>query len=309
MAGENADLILLAAAMIVLLLMAVGIFVFIITYLQRGGSKSKPPARRRSEVAAAPDPPPSQPITAAAPSSLEPTESAAPPVEMPTRPGEVMRVYRDLQTGQIMIEVEGKQYAHLREIHDAQVGRRVLWAISDLLRFTGGMAANPQALQNIPKPQEPPPVTPLPVPAQPVPSSATPAPAAPAPAASAMIETPLPRPAPTRPPTYVAPPVSDLKPQEKGIGPTITTFFRRGLQPSAPVQRLPSFIEEIETILQTYIESLPTPLPYEVHMRADRSGTLQIEVGNEVYSSPNDVADEHIRSLIKAAVAEWEKRR
>lgn len=303
MAGENADLILLTAAMIVLLLMAVGIFVFIITYLQRGGSKSKPPARRRAEVVATPDPPSSQPITAAAPSSPAPTEAAAPLVEMPTRPGEVMRVYRDPQTGQIMIEVEGKQYAHLREIHDAQVGRRVLWAISDLLRFTGGMAANPQALQNIPKPQEASPATPLPASIQPA------AQVAPPPATPAIIETPLPRPVPVRLPTYAVPPASDLKPPEKGIGPTITNFFRRGLQPSAPVQQPPSFIEEIETILQAYIESLPTPLPYEVHMRADRSGTLQIEVGNKVYGSPNDVADEHIRSLIKAAVAEWEKRR
>jgi hypothetical protein len=59
-----------------------------------------------------------------------------------------MRVIRDERTGQVLVEVGGQRYAHLREIDDAQVGRRILWAIADLLRFTGGMAANPQAVRN-----------------------------------------------------------------------------------------------------------------------------------------------------------------
>ena len=35
---------------------------------------------------------------------------------------------------------------------------------------------------------------------------------------------------------------------------------------------------------------------------------LEIEVGVNRYSNPDDVRDPEIRKLIKAAVAEWEKR-
>jgi len=88
-------------------------------------------------------------------------------------------------------------------------------------------------------------------------------------------------------------------------------FFRRGFQPQAPVTPTPgpsSFIDEIEEILQGYIQRRPTPLSYAVHVRTGSDGALQIKVGLNTYSNPDHVPDPEIRKLIKAAAAEWERR-
>ena len=88
-------------------------------------------------------------------------------------------------------------------------------------------------------------------------------------------------------------------------------FFRRGFQPAAsnpPVARPTSFIDEIEAILQQRIAALPAPLPREVHVKTGPDGMLRIAVGLDTYSSPDQVPEPEIRDLIKAAVAEWEKR-
>ena len=137
--SETSPALLLGGVML-LILVAIGIFVATLVYLRRAqGSQQRTPARQ-------PDPRPQpQPV----PAVQEAQAAPAPPVaEAPARPGEVMRVIRDRETGQLRVEVEGRSYSHIREIADAQVGHRVLWAAADLIRFTGGMATNPRAVQN-----------------------------------------------------------------------------------------------------------------------------------------------------------------
>jgi hypothetical protein len=68
-----------------------------------------------------------------------------------------------------------------------------------------------------------------------------------------------------------------------------------------------SFVDEIEEILQSYIRSLSMPLPYELHVLTAESGALEIQVGTETYSSPEEVPQRRARELIQAAVAEWEQ--
>jgi hypothetical protein len=87
-------------------------------------------------------------------------------------------------------------------------------------------------------------------------------------------------------------------------------FFRRGFQrePSVPEFQPSSFIDEIEEILQARIVARPTPLDQPVHVRAGEGGKLQIEVGLDVYGSSDEVPDPEVQHLIKAAVAEWERR-
>jgi hypothetical protein len=201
-----------------------------------------------------------------------------------------MRVIRDEQTGQVRVEVGGQQYAHIREIADAQVGRRVLWAIADLIRFTGGMAANPQAVRSVAK-------------AEPAPTSPRP-PQPPARERAEAASLPRQAPAPTRSPATAAedPPANQRY--------SMVDYFRSGFQASAPesVPSPTSFIDEIEEILQGTIEGLRTPLSYDVHVLSSEAGVLQIKVGADVYSRPDEVPDPQIRRLIKAAVAEWERR-
>jgi hypothetical protein len=194
-----------------------------------------------------------------------------------------MRVIRDERTGQVLVEVEGRRYAHLREIEDAQVGRRVLWAIADLLRFTGGMAANPQAVRSAAQQA----AQNERVPAQPAQGTA---------AAQELFQTtPLP----------AGPSTSTTASRYSLVG-----FFRRGLEapPTTPVPEPSSFIGEIEVILQENIRRLPAPLPYEVHVTTGPDDRLQIRVGKEVYSNPDEVPDPKARELIRGAVEEWEGR-
>lgn len=297
---------LILGAFVFLILLAVGIVVFIITYLGRGSSKKAKPILGSSPARA--EPPPDEPVTqvpaAQVPAAQAPARQAPaePPVETPAYPGEVMRVIRDPQSSRILIEVNGQRYDHIREIKDAQVGRRVLWAIADLVRFTGGMAANPQALQSVGKPK-PDVAVEQALPASPPPMAPARPAVSPRPAAS-------PASSPARPATVAgdAGPLDRDPVLTRDIGRTITDYFRRGFQPTPKVEAPRSFIDEIEEILQAYIERLSEPLPYEVHVMADPEGALQIEVGMDLYSNPDQVPDLKVRKLIKAAVAEWEKR-
>jgi hypothetical protein len=296
---------LLLFGVVFLLLLFIGLFAAVIAYVGRSRpNRSVPsPAEQSSPQRDRP--------------SLAPVqeESPAPPpaVEMPARPGEVMRVIRDDRTGQVLIEVDGKRYAHIREITDAQVGRRVLWAISDLVRFTGGMATNPQAVRSIvgagPKGDTPSTST---TPSSPVGSTV-----------QALVEEvnevrvtstsprrPVPRSRPssasTRTPGTTTP---DIQSDRQRY--SLADYFRRGFEAPEPREPLPSataFIDDIEEILQDYIRDLPAPLPYDVHVVSSENGVLEIRIGLNTYGSPDEVPDPQIRHLIRSAVAEWEKR-
>jgi len=264
----------------------------------------------------------SQPADAPVQRAEAPVQTADVPVQRavaPARPGEVMRVIRDEKTGRVLVEVDGKQYAHIREIADAQVGRRVLWAIADLVDFTGGMATNRQAIRSVAQAQpalprepvqQPRPAAPAPVPAaDPMVSSDSvldrlEAASAPEPEPPALGPAPTPRARASYEPSVLPP---EEKPRQ---GYSLVNYFRQGFEKSAPAAPMPSptsFIDEIEEILQAHIRRLPSPLPVEVHVRTGSDGSLQIEIGMDAYSSAEDVPDPQIRQLIQGAVSEWEK--
>ncbi|MBN1933616.1 MAG: hypothetical protein JW934_03065 [Anaerolineae bacterium] len=271
---------------------AIAIFVFIIVYLQRTTSQKPNERAPKQAVESA-----HEPVQTKASEPIDPT-----PLLSPASPGEVMRIVRDPETGRILVEIDGQRYAHIREIKDAQIGRRVLWAIADLLRFTGGMAANPQALKSIPPPEEATGLKPsaeiITQAAQPYQAEARPErPPTPSPARSSAAPIPV---APIHTPELVQ--------GGTNVGQTISTFFRRGLQPASAPTQPSSFIDQIEAILQRRIENLAQPLPFQVHVQGAPDGTLEIAVGYQIYDSPAQVPDPQIRQLIQDAVAEWEKR-
>lgn len=272
---------LLLFGVIFLLLLFIAIFAAIIVYVGKAQDKKEP-----SSPNAAPPPPEAAP----SPSQEEPEAE----VEQPARPGEVMRVIRDRETGRVLVEVEGQRYAHLREIRDAGVGRRVLWAIADLVRFTGGMATNPQAVQHAREAEAGVPT-----------GGAAERPAASPPGLSVS----------TRPasPGASSPRLSDLAPSTEPPVPqqgySLMGFFRRGFQAPPPAEAVPGpsdFIEEIDNILQRMVRELPAPPSQPVRVVSGEGGMLQIIVGIQTYQSADEVPDLQIRRLIQAAVAEWE---
>ena len=210
---------------------------------------------------------------------------------------EIMRVWRDEDTGAIVVEVEGRRYRQLVEIRDGRIGSQILEAIADLIRFTGGIVRGQWANAS---------VTPV------VPTRESP-----------------PRPQvvePAGPPQAVAvePPGSDeeafLRRLREGdlqvdtappeeARPSLMGFIRRR-KPQVAAEGTGAggtFIDEIEAILQRMISTAPTPLSKEVHVRTGPDGGLQIEVGGRYFSSSDEVPDPAIRDLIKAAVKEWER--
>jgi hypothetical protein len=197
---------------------------------------------------------------------------------------EIMRVSRD-ETGGIVVEVQGRTYKHIREITDGQVGRLVLQAIADLVKFTGGLIAVATTEQRLPTKAVPP---------------AAAAPEAPR-------ESPVSAP-PERPEEEFLRQVAAGKVGAKEEGP-----IRRGLfglrRPKPVLPPLPTnFVAEINAIFQRRLLEAGLAGEPENLVTADIKGGLRIKVSGGFYSSPDEVADPVIRDLLKASVKEWEER-
>jgi len=215
-------------------------------------------------------------------------------------PVEVLRLLRDRVTGALIVEVEEQKYRKLSEIKDGRIGRQVLQAAADLVRFT-----------EVLKPRE-------------RPASRQPAPPAPSTLAlkvapSLEKEPPVPRtPAPPSVEREFLQSLSQqgqLRLEEEEPKPSLSPieFFRRGfaarraarLQGGTPAPR--SFVEEIEEILQRFVRTYPSFIGKEVHVGTGPGGGIRIQVENDFYDTPDDIPDPEIRGIIKAAIQEWEK--
>jgi hypothetical protein len=62
---------------------------------------------------------------------------------------EILRLCRDVHTGQMYIQVAGVRYRSLNDIRDRAVGERILAAITHLLCFSKGMVATDQGVVNL----------------------------------------------------------------------------------------------------------------------------------------------------------------
>ena len=217
---------------------------------------------------------------------------------LPMGEREIMRVLRDEDTGDIIVEVEGNRYRRLTEIQDGRIGNQILETIADLIKFTGGIVRGQWAVAS---------ATPV-VPTREMP----PQPQVIEPASS-------PRAVATEPPGSDEEAflqrlregdlqVSKTPPQE--AQPSIMGYFTRRRKPQATAEGIRArgtFIDEIEAILQRMISTAPAALGQEVHVGTGPEGGLQIQVGTQYFSSADEVPDPTIRDLIKAAVKEWER--
>ncbi len=221
-----------------------------------------------------------------------------------TAPMEVLRLLRDRSTGALVVEVGENKYRALRDIKDGRVGRLVLQAAADLVRFTGVVQPQGQA-QNLP-PSSPPPL------------AAEPAPTVALRATSALEQAP---PVPRTPPppavereflqSLVQKRSKEPEPPKPSLSPI--EFFRRsfaarrqaGVEDSTSVAR--SLVDEIEDILQRFLRAYPSFVGKEVHVSTGPAGGIRIQVEDEFYDTPDDIPDPEIRGILKAAIQEWEK--
>jgi hypothetical protein len=94
------------------------------------------PADETQEPEAEAPPPTPEP-----PSPVEPP--AAPPEAAPSDAIEVLRIWRDLADGSLIIDFGGQRYRHLADVHDADLHRRFVALVRALSHMTSAAPAQP----------------------------------------------------------------------------------------------------------------------------------------------------------------------
>ncbi len=230
------------------------------------------------EPSAAPSPvytPPAQaaPAVSAAPASPTPPAPAASGL------AEVVRLLRNPQSGEFAVQVDGYIYHHPSQLSSSQ--QRLLAAGGSLLQKWLAM---------------PPTAVPIPAPTPAVPVASLPVMGA---AAGTAAATP---PAPSRPA------LAGLK-VEPGIQP-VKAKPLEAISRTAPPAAAPQFRsipEQIDEILQQRLRG--TPLEGRgIALLLDPVEGVMVKVDSARYPGVDAVPDEEVRSAIKGAVAEWERR-
>jgi hypothetical protein len=109
---------------------------------------------------------------------------------------------------------------------------------------------------------------------------------------------------PQRPISRPAPP-QEVKP----VAPTLGSILSPAKKP--PVEEKPfaslSIVEQIDSILQARLASSPLA-GKGIRMHESLQGGVEVYVGLQKFESVDDVPDESIKSMIRAAIAEWEEK-
>lgn len=66
-----------------------------------------------------------------------------------------------------------------------------------------------------------------------------------------------------------------------------------------------SIVQQIDTVLQKKIENTPFQ-DAGIHLQESPQGAVEVHIGLQKYESIDDVPDEKIKSMIRAAISEWE---
>ena len=64
---------------------------------------------------------------------------------------------------------------------------------------------------------------------------------------------------------------------------------------------------EINEIVQTRLKVSPLAATTIIEILSDPNGGIRIKVNGQVYSSPDDIPDPDVKTLIKDSIKEWER--
>lgn len=254
--------------------------------------------------------------------SQTPERSAPPPVTHTPAPAgppgaaEILRVWRDVADGSLIIQIDGETYRAMPEIIAAGQDKRFMHALRELARMAKETSATPPPA---PKPE------PAPTAVEPEPV-ADPAPAAgkaheqkaerqPAPQRQAPAKNPAGPPVVDQAATPL-PPVSRPSTFEDELeAEPIGSFFdnvkkvvsKRGKQDDVPVPEvILSIPEQIEEHLQRKLASKPDWRSRSIHIRAAHDGGVRIEVDGKFYEGVTDIEEADVREFVMAAIQDWE---
>ncbi|GIK38337.1 MAG: hypothetical protein BroJett011_21700 [Chloroflexota bacterium] len=210
-----------------------------------------------------------------------------------SEPVELLRLLRNPQSGQLIVEIAGRRYTKLAEITDKEIGQYILKLAAHLLAFTNGMIAAEAGLKTlqVPKVGETPVPPVAPAPASPLPSTSV-QPTPPAPEVEAAFLATLRAQPATEPP----------QPQRRGL-------FGRS-KPAAPAQPLLpplNLTGQINEIVQARLRYSPLAGATRLEITSDPGGGILINVNGMIYSGPDEIPQPEVKELIKASIKEWEK--
>jgi|GEM_PF-1118138 len=189
---------------------------------------------------------------------------------------EVLRVYRDVVDGALIINMRGTVFSHMSEI-DPTSAKKFKKLLRDMF--------------DIVQEKNPPPETPrqITLPPAPLPQVVPPTsePVLDLPPATKPMDTPK--------PTLDSPP-----PQQPQ---TPLSFFSRGDAPPAPEPL--SIADQIEGFLQRRLLSNPQFAALDLHVLPSMDGGVRIQVGDMYYEAVSDVADPTVRQFLQDVIDDW----
>lgn len=246
---------------------------------------------------------PLEPDTVDVNARLENSSSPSPPIQ-PQEPVELLRLLRDPQSGQLIVQIGEQRYRKLTEVADKKIGQFILKLAAHLLAFTNGMIVTEAGLKSVYNPkvgQVPEPVVDHSPPANTTTSRLEPA-------TPAQTQPVIPPQATTSAAPPLTPPIpSPLSPQPEPA-PSRGLF---GLPKSSPA--LPSMLptinlaKEINDIVQNRLIYSPLGQTTKIDIISAPDGGIRINVNGSFYSTPDEVPDPEVKNLIKESIKQWER--
>lgn len=190
-----------------------------------------------------------------------------------------MRVLRMPPMGKLVVEVNKNRYEKWDDITDENVKRLLLAAIGELIVFANGY-------ENLVAAGVAPPITP----------------------AAAEPERPL----ADRQAEFLSSLEAEKDATQVASHKPTSFVTMAGLQPgqkpaSAKQASPKTIVQQIDAILQKYLIANPELSKHDIHLRQDATGALRIVIDGSSYTSPKEIEDPHIQSVIKRALQEWER--
>lgn len=190
---------------------------------------------------------------------------------------ELLRVWRDISDGTLVLEINGQRFSSLDEVRGADLERRFINVLKELVALT---KTSPQT---------------------------TTPPAAPPPRAQPTAPPPQPKPTASRP----APTMDDEMPSmAPGNMLRQMTGIAMGRKPEAPDEPAPpplSIPEQIDAILQQRLRTLPQFQGRGIEVQPSLGGLVIIKADGKFYEGVGEVEDDEIRELLQDVVREWEE--
>jgi hypothetical protein len=245
----------------------------------------------------------------------------AQPTAGPAEPEELLRLLRDPQSGQLIVEVGGQRYKKLSDVADRGIGQFILKLVSHLLVFTSGVIVTEAGVKSlytpkagpVPEPLFPPVAPPAAVAPEPVTAPPAPIPQAePAREASAEEESLIPKPSPEAEAAFLALQARSLvtgpEPPSISVAPPARGLFGRGRSSgSAPALPSLNLAGEINQIVQTRLMYSPLGAGNRIEVVSAPDGGIRIRVNGLAYNSPDEIPDDDIKTLVKESIKQWER--